>query len=293
MVETGSITLEDMKTNPIQPTNLIWVRGAGELGSAVALSLYHTGFRVFLSEIIPPLAIRRTVTFSDAILTSQAAVEMVPARYYHHNAFPEAWPQDHLPLFEDDPSTLRSLGPAVLVDARMHKQYHRDYRSWAPLVVGLGPEFVAGGNCHVAIETMRGHDLGRIIWKGSPQANTGIPGSIQGESARRVVRAPSQGTLKWQVNFGDTVTPGQTLGTINGTVKIQAPLAGLVRGLIHPQVPLQPGLKIADIDPRGAGIDYHRLSDKAQAVGRAVLEAILTFQSSRETHRLKVGGQPR
>ena len=283
------MTLEKTKSTKTQPINLIWVRGAGELGSAVALSLYRTGFQVFLSEIMPPLAIRRTVTFSDAIITGETEVETVPARYYHGNTLPKPWPQDHLPLFEDDPTTLRSLGPTVLVDARMHKQYDRDYRPWAPFVIGLGPGFVAGGNCHAAVETMRGHELGRIIWKGPTQANTGIPGSIKGESLRRVVRAPCEGTLKWQVNFGDTVSQGQTFGIVNGTVKIQAPLAGLVRGLIHPQVPLQPGLKIADIDPRGAGVNYNRLSDKAQAVGRAVLEAILIFQSSRQTHRLKVG----
>lgn len=273
-----------MKNTPLRFDTLIWVRGAGELGSAVALSLYRTGFRVFLSEITPPLAIRRTVTFSDAVITSQAEVEAVPARYYPPDTLPAIWPEDHLPLFTDDSSALRSLKPAVLVDARMLKQYDRDYRSWASFVVGLGPGFVAGGNCHAAVETMRGHDLGRIIWNGPTQADTGIPGSIQGESTRRVVRAPCEGTLKWQVNLGDMVNQGQTLGTVNDTVKIQAPLTGLVRGLIHPQVPLQPGLKIADIDPRGAGIDYHRLSDKAQAVGRATLEAILTFRSSRDNH---------
>jgi xanthine dehydrogenase accessory factor len=289
MVEVSSMTLEKIKNTKTQPINLIWVRGAGELGSAVALSLYRTGFQVFLSEIKHPLAIRRTVTFSDTIIAGQTEVETISAHYYHHNTVPETWPQDHIPLFEDDPSTLSSLTPAVLVDARMYKQYDQDYRPWAPLVIGLGPGFVAGDNCHAAVETMRGHDLGRIIWKGPTQANTGIPGNIQGESIRRVVRAPCEGTLEWRVNFGDVINQGQTLGTVNGTVKIQAPLAGLVRGLIHPQVPLQPGLKIADIDPRGAGVDYHRLSDKAQAVGRAVLETILIFQSSRETHRLKAG----
>ncbi|MFQ6612676.1 MAG: selenium-dependent molybdenum cofactor biosynthesis protein YqeB [Fidelibacterota bacterium] len=256
----------------------VWVRGAGELGSAVALSLYRCGFRIFLSEQNPPLAIRRAVTFSDAIIEAQTSVETVLGRRYELDEFSlQDWPQDSIPLFPDNPQRLKSLDPLILVDARMIKHYDRDYRHWAKLVIGLGPGFIAGTNCHTVIETMRGHHLGRIIWKGTAQPNTGVPGNIGGESRRRVIHAPEGGKITWLISIGDLVNSGDTLGLINKKTNIRAPFNGLVRGLINPVVHVNKGLKIADVDPRGAGIDFHHVSDKSNAVGRSVLEAVLIF----------------
>jgi xanthine dehydrogenase accessory factor len=256
----------------------VWVRGAGELGSAAALSLHRGGFRVFLSERYPPLAIRRTVTFSNAMVNGEATVESVTAKQFDNgDRTTLKWPQDCIPLFPDEPEKLRNFNPLVLVDARMIKHYDQDYRRWATLVIGLGPGFVAGQNCHAVIETMRGHQLGRIIWKGSAAANTGIPGTIGGESKRRVIHAPAAGRITWKVAIGDLVRSGEPMGVIQEDVPVSAPLDGMVRGLINPLVTVEKGLKIADVDPRGRQVDFHRVSDKSNAIGRAVLEAVLTY----------------
>jgi len=256
----------------------IWVRGAGELGSAVALCLHRCGFRVLLSERHPPLAIRRTVTFSDAIIDGEATVESVTAKKFDYRyGSVLKWPQDCIPLFPDDPEKLRNFNPLVLVDARMIKQYNQDFRQWATLVIGLGPGFVAGQNCHAVIETMRGHQLGRIIREGAAAVNTGIPGIIGGESARRVIHAAAAGTIRWMVAIGDLVHSGNPMGVIHGDLTIPAPLNGIVRGLINPLVKVKKGLKIADVDPRGQQVDYRRVSDKSNAIARAVLETVLTF----------------
>lgn len=262
---------------------IIWVRGAGELGSATAVSLFRVGLPVFLSEIIPPLAIRRTVTFSDAILDGKARVENIQGILHEPDSFPPSWPLNHIPLFIDHPEWILSHDPKVLIDARMIKHYEKDYRPWAPFVLGLGPGFSAGENCHAVIETMRGHNLGRVIRKGKPLPNTGTPGTLGGESKRRVVRSPREGNVKWSVELGEIVAEGQMLGTIGKTATIQAPFRGMVRGLIHPSVPLTQGLKIADVDPRGREIDFRSISDKSRAIGRAALEAVLSFISSAES----------
>ena len=252
----------------------LWVRGAGELGSAIALTMRRVGIGVFLTDLPRPLAIRRPVTFSDAILEGLSAVEDIQGvRATAENA-PQIISTGQIPVLEDSPVIARQLAPQITVDARMLKGSGSDSGLVSPFVIGLGPGFTAGGNCGAVVETSRGHNLGRVIWSGSAQPDTGIPGKLGGETARRVIYAPAEGALKWEVDFGALVESGQRLGTIDSH-EIVAPIAGLVRGLISPLVPMASGLKIADIDPRGATVNYRTVSDKASAVSRAVLEAVL------------------
>ncbi len=253
---------------------LIWIRGAGELGSAVAVSLYKSGFNLFLSEIQSPKAIRRTVSFCDAVFNGESIVEGVRA-FYSDNYTLLNDKKSIVPLFLDNPERILQLNPKIIIDARMLKSYKNDYRPWAEYFIGLGPGFTAGENCHAVIETKRGHSLGKIIWKGSPEVNTGIPGNIGGETSKRVVYAPISGKLSWFVRFGDYVDHDQIIGKIDSH-QISASISGTIRGLIHPSIPMQKGLKIADIDPR-ENVNYHSISDKARSVGRAVLEAILSY----------------
>lgn len=254
---------------------VILIRGAGELGSATAHILHNVGFHVFLSELPLPLAIRRTVTFSDAILRGKTIVEGTKAVYYDINSIPEKIPPDHIPILMDSPGKILRLQPNILVDARMLKLGQENMMDYAPFIVGLGPGFETGKNCHVVIETMRGHSLGRIIWNGAALPNTKVPGEVGGETFRRVINAPAEGTLEWQVDFGGIVNENDLMGTINKKYEIRAPFHGIVRGLISPKVPIRKGLKIADVDPRGEVVDYKSISDKSRSIGRGVLEAIL------------------
>jgi len=261
-----------MNRNPGQL--LIWVRGAGELGSSSALSLNKAGFKVVLSEISPPLAIRRPVTFSDAVLDGSSTIYETTARLSELETIETE--NDYIPLFLDEPQKIKSIKPAVILDARMLKSYKDDFRSWSDLYLGLGPGFKAQSNCHAAIETKRGFDLGRVTWKGSTLKDTGKPGTIKGESVRRVLYATGSGELNWAVEFGEIVEEQQLIGNINGK-PVRAPFRGLVRGLIHPDVPMKKGLKIADIDPRGESVNFSLISDKASAIARAALETILIY----------------
>ena len=255
----------------------VWVRGAGELGSATALVLHMTGFRVFLSELPVPLAIRRTVTFSDAVLAGESYVEGVKSVHTKAHSISRIFTKGHIPILMDNPEKILPLEPAILVDARMLKHRSEAIMDYTTLTIGLGPGFTAGKTCHAVVETMRGHNLGKIIWQGEALPNTKIPGNIDGETVRRVIHAPAKGILEWDADFGDLVAENDLMGTIDKRHEIKAPLGGLVRGLISPDVPVEKGLKIADIDPRGESVDYLSVSDKARAIGRGVLEVILTF----------------
>ena len=73
--------------------------------------------------------------------------------------------------------------------------------------------------------------------------------------------------------IGDNVKVGDIIAQINTTI-VTAPLAGVVRGLLHDGVGVNAGMKIGDIDPR-ADISYcYSISDKALSVGGGVLEAV-------------------
>lgn len=245
------------------------------MATAVAHCLHRVGFGVLTSELPAPKAIRRTVTFSDAIFTGASEVEGVRAVKCDAHAAANIIAQGFVPIVLDAPEQILALHPHVMIDARMLKRYFENILSYAPFTVGLGPGFEAGRSCHAVIETMRGHDLGKIIWDGAAQPATGVPGSVGGETFRRAIYAQENGSVDWLVDFGDLVDEGGLLGTINITHEIRSTIGGLVRGLISPRVPLVKGLKIADIDPRGKAVNYKTISDKARAVGRGVLEAIL------------------
>jgi xanthine dehydrogenase accessory factor len=162
-----------------------------------------------------------------------------------------------------------------VVDARLAKRNIDTTIEQAACVVGLGPGFTAGVDCHAVVETMRGHRLGRVIWTGSAAPNTGEPGVVGGASSQRVVRSPGPGPVAWSVAIGDLVEAGQRLGQV-GDAAIDATIGGVVRGLLAEGHSATPGTKVADIDPRGDSAACFEISDKSLAVGGGVVEAVLT-----------------
>lgn len=253
---------------------IVLIRGAGEMASAVAVVLHRVGFSVVMTELSIPLAIRRTVCFSDAMLNGTAGVEGIQAVKADYNNYLDILRNGNIPVLTDSIELINDIKPEFYVDARLLKYLVEDRRLLAQFVVGLGPGFMVGKNCNVIIETMRGHNLGKVIWDGNAAPNTGIPGNIGGESVKRVVKSRADGNIKWLVDFGENVEQNQILGKI-GRIEINSHISGIVRGLISPKVNTVKGMKIADVDPRGIEVDYKTVSDKARCVGRGVLEAIM------------------
>jgi xanthine dehydrogenase accessory factor len=251
----------------------VWIRGAGELGSAIANILHKVGFSVFLSELENPLAIRRTVTYSDTIYNNIANVEDTFSKLCTISELSQVLADGFIPVLVDKPNELK-LHADIHIDARLLKKGQEDLRHYALYSIGLGPGFDTNINCDTVIETMRGHDLGRVITNGTALPNTNIPGLIGGESKKRIIRAIADGQITWHVNFGNLVKQNDILGSIDD-LTITAPFDGIVRGLIAPSVSVYKGMKIGDLDPRGKQIDITHISDKSRTIARGVLEAIL------------------
>lgn len=256
---------------------LVFIKGAGDLASGVAWRLHRCGFPVVMTEIARPLAVRRGVAFAQAVYAGQVTVEGVTARRVDDVAVAcAAMEEGVIPVLVDPQAACRAaLRPVVLVDGIMAKANTGTSRRDAPLVVALGPGFVAGLDCHVVVETNRGHDLGRVLWAGSATADTGVPGDVGGQTARRVLRAPCAGGLRPLHAIGDRLEAGEVVATVDGE-EVRAPFAGVLRGLIHESVPLEAGMKIGDVDPRAVREHCFTISDKSLAVAGGVLEAILS-----------------
>lgn len=258
-------------------SNLILLRGGGDLASGVALRLWRCGLRVVITELAQPLAVRRSVAFASAVYDGEASVEGVTARRADDPARAlELLTRGILPVLIDPQMTcLPILQPLVLIDGRMEKQPPELGMDSAPLVIGLGPGFTAGVDCHAVIETRRGPALGRVLWRGSAEPDTASPEPVQQRGSERVLRAPIDGTLHSNRVIGDLVNRGDVVAYVDGT-PVTAGFDGILRGLMHPGLKVRKGAKIGDLDPRVDPSLARFVSDKALAVGGGVLEAILS-----------------
>lgn len=263
--------------------NIIMILGGGDLASGVALRLYRAGLKLVISELPQPLAVRRYVSFAEAVYQGEFEVEGVVAKRVDQVEDIDAvLASNKIPVIVDpELDLLHILQPLVLVDARMLKHAPEYQMEIAPLVIGLGPGFVAGEHCHAVIETNRGHKLGRVIWKGAAEADTRIPEAVLQRREERVLRAPSSGIFLPDKEIGDRVIKGELIARIDD-MPVYAPFDGIIRGLVYHGIYVSEGMKIGDVDPRDDPTYAFLVSDKALSVGGGVLEAILQSEEIRK-----------
>ena len=254
----------------------VLVRGAGDIATGVAHRLFCSGFRVCMTEIPEPLAIRRAVCFSEAVYEGEKTVEGVTAkRLVDAEAITATWKKGRIPLLVDPQAELRkTMRPHVIVDAIMAKKNLGTTLSDASLVIALGPGFLAGTDVHLVIETNRGHDLGRLIREGAAEPDTGVPGVVGGYAEKRVLRAPEAGRFDPFREIGDVVEAGDVVADVNG-VPMRARISGVLRGVLREGTMVHKGMKSGDVDARGNREACFTISDKARAIGGSVLEGIL------------------
>ena len=250
------------------------VRGGGEMATAVARLLFLSGMRVVVLEREQPLAVRRLVSFAEAVFAGEVEVEGVGGRRAALDDVPPE-PVPWVPVVVDpDGRLLARLAPDVIIDARMAKRGSGARPPGPALVIGLGPGLTAGAEVDAVIETERGPDLGRVLWTGQAEADTSRPSPVLGHTDTRVLRAPRTGAFSGRVALGDLIQAGDVVGEVGGA-PVASAIAGLVRGLLHDGVTVEAGIKVGDVDPRGRGVDPARISDKARAVAAGTLEAVL------------------
>ena len=272
---------------------LIICRGGGDLATGIVHRLFRAGFPVLVLETDSPAAIRRQVSFSEAVYDGTATVEGVTAERIasaNRASVNHVLEEGRVPILVDpEGSSIPLLKPDIVVDAIIAKKNLGTAKEMAPLVIGVGPGFTAGEDVDLVVESMRGHNLARIFTTGSALPNTGIPGNIGGFTKERVLHAEADGYMKNIRKIGDIVEKGEEIariyekmtedGTFSGSyVSVEASISGIIRGLIREGYHFQKGFKIADIDPRESELaNCFTISDKARSIGGSVLEAVCGY----------------
>nr|WP_307989649.1 selenium-dependent molybdenum cofactor biosynthesis protein YqeB [uncultured Niameybacter sp.] len=255
---------------------LVVIKGAGDLATGIAYRLKMAGFQIVMTEIARPTVVRHTVAFASAVYTKSVCVEGVTSVLCATmEEVKEALAKDFVPVIVDEKAeVIEILQPKVVVDAIIAKKNIGTCITDADIVIGVGPGFEAGVDCHYVVETKRGHYLGRVITEGSAIPNTGIPGEIGGYTKERIIRSPKSGCFKPVKKIGDSVKPGDVVAYIDD-VPVLASIEGIVRGMLVDEMIVPEGFKCGDIDPRCVKEHCFSISDKARSIGGGVLEAIM------------------
>lgn len=268
------------KYRPQAGRGLILLRGAGEMASGIAHRLYRAGFSIIMQELPSPLAVRRPVSFAQAVFSGRHTIEgvtAVRARDKEECLTLISIKKIALLVGEPDMASLDFFRPSALVDATLAKRNTGITREMAPVVVGVGPGFEAGLDVDAVVESQRGHDLGRVYYTGRAAPDTGLPGQVGGYTYQRVVRAPKTGVFQSPLTIGSTINAGELIGQVDEE-KVFAAIPGILRGLVQPGTWVEAGVKVGDIDPRGIAEYCTTISEKARAIAGGVLEAILCLE---------------
>jgi xanthine dehydrogenase accessory factor len=261
---------------------IMLVRGSGDVGSAVGLTLFKAGYAIVIHDSAQPSATRRKMSFCDAIFDGYAELDGVGAQLLNDISELTARLAIHdlIPLTTLDLSRiLAALRPEVLVDARMRKHDQpEDQITLAPFTVGLGPNFIAGKTVHAAVETGWNQELGQVIWHGATRPLEGEPQTIAGHARDRYVYAPAAGVFRTALQVGDMVSAGQEVAHVD-EIPLHAPIDGILRGLTHDGVPVARKTKVIEVDPRGAKAQIGGIGERPGRIARGVLEAVKTWES--------------
>jgi xanthine dehydrogenase accessory factor len=257
-------------------------KGAGEFGSAAARRLHLIGFQVVMTERPQPLCVRRKVSFAECVFTTTTEVDQIRGvRASSPTQIQEILAQGAVAVIVDPENKMaRRLQPTIMIDARMLKREAATRLDEATVVIGLGPGHVAGENVHAVIETNRGHNLGRVLYQGTAEPNTGLPGPVCGHTTARVLRAPVAGRFEARRHIGDQVAVGEPVGSVSGQV-VSAQISGVIRGLLYSGLAVELGTKLGDVDPRAVRQYCFTISDKANAIAGGVVEACLRLLRER------------
>ncbi|SET46946.1 xanthine dehydrogenase accessory factor [Natronincola peptidivorans] len=262
--------------------NIAVIRGGGDLGTAIAHKLHRSGFHVLILEAKHPLTIRRRVAFAEAIFHGKTEIEGVKAAKVEGlYEIIKAWEDNIIPMIiDEDCCILKEIPIDIMIDAIMAKRNTGTSKDMAPITIAIGPGFEAGIDVDAVIETNRGHHLGKLIFTGFAEADTGVPGEIMGHSSARVIKAPCTGIIKVLCDIGETVKKEQVIAYIEEE-PIKATIDGVIRGMIFEKTVVTKSRKIADIDPRGCTEYCYTISDKARAIAGGVLEAIFYLKKKK------------
>jgi xanthine dehydrogenase accessory factor len=282
----------------------VLIRGAGELATATAHHLYVQGFvRILMLDRRYPKAVRRLVCFSEAILQGEQEVQGVKAQFARDlDAADETHETGAIAVSVLNlEETLDRWQPHIFIEAAMLRRNWGLSPELAPVVIALGPGYVAKKDCHAVVDTVRGPQVGAVFDDTGDQLEDEPPAEIMGYTEERVVKAIRDGIFFTQRDIGEEVERGERIGTVvsvygvedfrrgvpvDASYAVTARIGGAIRGLLRDGVPVKAGDRIADVDPRGTTDDLNHVSDKSHRVAEGVHEALLGLLASKKIPKI-------
>jgi xanthine dehydrogenase accessory factor len=254
----------------------VLVVGSGDVASAVAHSLFAGGHQVVIQEEPSPTTLRRGMSFTDAIFAGKSELAGLLAKCCHDQEAVGAMQRcgKALPLVVGElDSVARVFQPHVLVDGRMRKRAIPPIlRGGGAKTVGIGPGFECGQHVDLVIESQWGPQLGHLLTHGRAAALAGEPTPIGGVGRERFVYSPREGTFRTSLDIGARVEAGQIVAHVDDS-PVSAPMAGVLRGIVHDEVRVQEGTKLIEVDPRHESQCFG-LGERPRAIAAGVLRAI-------------------
>ncbi len=254
---------------------IVLIRGGGEAGSAIAHALTRSHFRVCITEIESPLALRRGVCYSEAIYDKEFKLDGISAE----RALPslesiyKVWRGNKIAIVADPELVVKPLiKPDVLINALMLGKQTSTRIGDSSLVIGIGPGFIVGTNSHLVIDTTSGENLGRVIIEGDVENKESLddPSSL----VSHIVKSEDSGVFITERKIGETVSTGETLGKLND-IELPSPASGLIRGLLRNETKVLNNTGLAEIDPVSENSVCFNISKDMRTLSGGVLEAIL------------------
>lgn len=266
-----------------QSEQFVVILGTNEIASAVAVRLTREGFGVALSHDPYPPVIRRGMAFHDALFDDRAEVDGVLGRRAETSmeivqALSESGVVAVSSLQLTDIIALRL--PDVLIDARMQK--HRltpNLRSVSALSIGLGPNFTAGLNCDIAIETHPEH-TGELLENGTTRPSDGVPRFLGGIGRERFIYSSRAGVWRTPLDIGVRVFKDFVIGRLDG-LPVPAPMDGFLRGVARDGSFVPQEVKLVEIDPRNRDSSWTGTDERGRAIAEAAITAVNSVRRRR------------
>ena len=263
--------------------DIVAIRGGGEAGTAIAHKLRRSGFKVFIIENEYPISIRRTVAYAQAVFDNEIVVQGIKGiKVESMEGILEAWEKKQIPVIVDSEcEVLQEIPVDILIDAISARKNMGTHRNMAAITIAIGPGFEADKDVDIVIETKRGHDQGRLIFKGSAEPGTSLPGESEGFDYSKVINSPADGIIKTFAEIGDNVAKGQKLAEVGGYT-IRATQHGMLRGIIKDGTKVWKDLKIIEVDPEVTEEQCYRLSQRSRDIAGGVIEAVMYLKEQKK-----------
>ena len=185
-------------------------------------------------------------------------------------------------LVDPDGKSIKKLEPKVVIDAILANENRGMNKNMAEHTLALGPGFCAGRDVDAVIETMRGHNMGRIVHEGYSSRSHNKASQVDTDDhIEHLLFAPMAGKFEALHHISFAAKKGEPIAVITdkdgNKATVCAQMDGVIRGIVRDGFQVRANQKIADINPNMRQGDCFTVSDKARCIGGAVLSAVMSW----------------